>query len=104
MSTQVEPGTVILDDGVAHWLERYKEALARIKEWEEVADIARSHIENALGDNESGYYQGRRVVRWTNVTATRFDVKKAREILPPQVIELLDVQQTSRRFTVVEGE
>ena len=104
MSMEIEKGVVVLDDGVAHWLERYKDALAKIKEWQEVADIARAHVESALGENEEGFYQGRRVVRWTTVTSNRFDVKKAREILPPQVIELLDVQSTSRRFTVSEDQ
>lgn len=102
MSMEIEKGVVVFDDGVAHWLERYKDALAKIKEWQEVADIARAHVESALGENEEGFYQGRRVVRWTTVTSSRFDVKKAKEILPEQVLDLLNVQQTTRRFTVAE--
>ena len=104
MSIEIEKGVVIFDDGAAHWLERYKDALAKIKEWQEVAEIARAHLENHLGDNEEGFYQGRRVVRWTTVTSNRFDVKRAKEILPEQVLDLLNVQSTARRFTVVEDE
>lgn len=104
MSIEIENGVVVLDEGAAHWLERYRDALTKIKEWQEVADIARSHLENALGDNQEGYYQGRRVVRWTTVTSNRFDVKKAKEILPQQVLDLLNVQQTTRRFTLSEDQ
>jgi hypothetical protein len=48
-------------------------------------------------------YQGNEVVRWSFVESRRLDVKKAREILPVQVIELLEVPTMSRRFTVVES-
>ena len=83
------------------WLEQYRSALAKIKEWEEVADVARSHIEAALGDAEVGLYKGQQVVRFTTVTSTRFDVKRAKELLPPQVLDVLQVQTNSRRFTLV---
>ena len=43
-------------------------------------------------------------MRWTTVTSNRFDVKRAKEILPEQVLDLLNVQSTARRFTVVEDE
>jgi hypothetical protein len=33
--------------------------------------------------------------------STRFDVKRAKEILPPQVLDVLNVQSTHRRFTLV---
>ena len=87
--------------GIAMWLEQYRSALAKIKEWEEVADVARSHIEAALGDAEVGYYKGQQVVRYTTVTSTRFDVKRAKELVPPQVLDVLQVQSNSRRFTLV---
>lgn len=104
MSIEVEKGVIDFDDSVAMWLEQYRSALAKIKEWEEVADVARSHIENALGDGELGYYQGQQVVRYTTITSTRFDVKRAKEILPPQVLDLLQVQSVSRRFSLVNNE
>jgi predicted phage-related endonuclease len=104
MSMQVEKGVVVLDDNTAQWLKQYREALAKIKEWQEVADIARSHLETALGDCEEGVHNGLPVVRWTQIESKRFDTKRAREILPPQVIEMLEVVQHSRRFSLVDNQ
>jgi len=101
VSTEIEKGVVDFDENIAMWLEQYRHALAKIKEWEEVGDVARSHIEAALGDNEIGLYKGREVVKFSTVTSTRFDVKRAKEILPPQVLDVLNVQSTHRRFTLV---
>ena len=104
MSTEIEKGVVDFDENIAMWLEQYRHALAKIKEWEEVGDVARSHIESALGDNEVGLYKGQQVVRFSSVTSSRFDVKRAKEMLPPQVLDLLNVQSTHRRFTLVNQE
>jgi predicted phage-related endonuclease len=101
MSTEIEKGVIDFDESIAMWLEQYRAALAKIKEWEEVADVARSHIEAALGDAEVGLYKGQQVVRYTTVTSTRFDVKRAKELLPAQVLDVLQVQTNSRRFTLV---
>ena len=101
MSTEIEKGVIDFDESIAMWLEQYRSALAKIKEWEEVADVARSHIEAALGDAEVGLYKGQQVVRYTTITSTRFDVKRAKELLPPQVLDVLQVQTNSRRFTLV---
>lgn len=101
MSTEIEKGVIDFDESIAMWLEQYRAALLKIKEWEEVADVARSHIEAALGDAEIGLYKGQQVVRYTTVTSTRFDVKRAKELLPPQVLDVLQVQTNSRRFTLV---
>jgi len=101
MSTEIEKGVIDFDESIAMWLEQYRAALAKIKEWEEVADVARSHIEAALGDAEVGLYKGQQVVRYTTVTSTRFDVKRAKELLPAQVLDVLQVQSNSRRFTLV---
>lgn len=100
---EIEHKRVVFDDDVASWLKQYTDALTRIKEWGEVADIARSHLENAMGDAEVAMYNGNEVVRWSFVESKRIDVKKAREILPIQVIELLEVPTTSRRFTIVDN-
>lgn len=101
---QVERDVVVLDDNTAQWLMQYREALSKIKEWQEVADIARSHLENALGDCEEGVHNGQTVVRWTQIESRRFDVKRAKEMLPPQVLEMLEVVQHSRRFSLVENQ
>jgi predicted phage-related endonuclease len=102
MTIEIEHGVVDFDDGVGQWLRQYKEAQAEAKKWGEVADIARSHLEAAMGDAELAMYQNRPVVRWTKVETTRFDTKRAREILPQQVIQTLETVSTSRRFTIVE--
>jgi predicted phage-related endonuclease len=102
MTIQVDNKSVILDENTAQWLRQYRDALAKVKEWQEVADIARSHLEVALGENEVALYQGQEVVRWSSVTSKRFDVKKARETLPENVIALFEVEQISRRFTLVD--
>ena len=102
MTIQVDNKSVILDENTAQWLKQYRDALAKVKEWQEVADIARSHLEVALGENEVALYQGQEVVRWSSVISKRFDVKKARETLPENVIALFEVEQISRRFTLVD--
>jgi predicted phage-related endonuclease len=102
VSVEIEKGVVDFDGNTAAWLENYKNALAKIKEWQEVADVARAHIEQSLGDAEVGMYQNRPVVRWSFVETRRFDVKRAKEILPPQVLDTLEVITNSRRFAIVE--
>ena len=104
MSMELEKGVVDFDENIAMWLEQYRHALAKIKEWEEVGDVARSHIEAALGDNEVGLYKGQQVVKFTSVVSTRFDVKRAKEILPPQVLDVLQIQSNHRRFTLTSQE
>ena len=102
MSVEIEKGVVDFDNNAAAWLENYKNALAKIKEWQEVADVARAHIEQSLGDAEVGMYQNRPVVRWSFIETRRFDVKRAKEILPEQVLDTLEVISNSRRFSIVE--
>ena len=102
MSVEIETGVVDFDDNTASWLENYKNALTKIKEWQEVADVARAHIEQSLGDAEVGMYQNRPVVRWSFIETRRFDVKRAKEILPEQVLDTLEVISNSRRFSIVE--
>ena len=101
MSVEIEKGVIDFDVNTAAWLEQYKSALAKIKELQEVADVARAHLEQALGDCQTGMFLNRHVVRWTHVESKRFDTKRAREILPAQVIEALEVTSISRRFTLV---
>ena len=104
MSVEIETGVVDFDSNTAAWLENYKNALAKIKEWQEVADVARAHIEQSLGDAEVGMYQNRPVVRWSFIETRRFDIKRAKEILPTQVLDTLEVITNSRRFAIVEQE
>ena len=87
---------------VAGWLELYKKTQAEIRALEEKASTAKEKIQEALGDNEIGTLDGSPVVRWTKVTSTRLDMKKAREVLDPKILEFLSSESTSRRFTLVE--
>jgi predicted phage-related endonuclease len=87
---------------VAGWLELYKKTQAEIKALEEKASTAKEKIQEALGDNEVGTLDGSPVVRWTKVTSTRLDMKKAREVLDPKILEFLSSESTSRRFTLVD--
>jgi predicted phage-related endonuclease len=104
VSMEIEQGVIAFDQDIANWVAQYKSALEKVKEWQEIADIARSHIENALGDAEVGLWQGREVVRFSTVETTRFDTKKAKEVLPPELVALLVTTSTHRRFTLVAEE
>ena len=104
MSTQINQQMIELHEAGNAWLLAYKEAKQKIKEWSEKADIAQEQIKSMLGDAEIGLINGKESVRWITVESRRIDVKKAREILPPQVIDIIEVISASRRFTLVEEE
>jgi predicted phage-related endonuclease len=104
MTTQINQEMIELHEVGNAWLLTYKEAKQKIKEWSEKADIAQEQIKSMLGDAEIGLINGKESVRWTTVESRRLDVKKAREVLPPQVIDLIEIIQSTRRFTVIEEE
>jgi predicted phage-related endonuclease len=84
------------------WIQLLKMSQADIKALEEKVATAREKIQEALGDNEVGLIDGSPVVRWTKVTSTRLDMKKAKEVLDPKVLAFLSSESTSRRFTLVD--
>jgi predicted phage-related endonuclease len=84
------------------WIELLKLSQADIKVLEEKIQVAREKIQEALGDNEIGTIDGQPVVRWTKVTSTRLDMKKAKEVLDPKILAFLSSESTSRRFTLVD--
>jgi len=86
---------------VTSWLQLYKLTGEQITALEEKRQVAREHIEAALGDNETGTLNGAPVVRWSFVTSKRLDQKKAKELLGDRVDEAM-VEGTSRRFALVE--
>lgn len=98
---EIEQGVIAFDADVANWVAQYKSAVEKVKEWQEIADIARSHIESALGEAEVGLWQGKPVVRYTTVETNRFDSKRAQDILPPEVVQLLLTKSSHRRFSLV---
>ncbi len=84
------------------WIELLKLAQAEAKALEEKITTAREKIQEAMGDNEIGLIDGSPAVRWTKVTSTRLDLKKAREVLDPTIVAFLSTESSSRRFTLVE--
>lgn len=84
------------------WIELLKLSQADIKVLEEKIQVAREKIQEALGNNEIGTIDGQPVVRWTKVTSTRLDMKKAKEVLDPRILAFLSSESTSRRFTLVD--
>ena len=102
MSVEINLEMVDLDQVASAMLAAYIEAKSKSKEWAEKADAYAEQVKAALGDHSVGLVNGREAVRWTSVESRRIDTKKAREILPPQVVDLLEVVTTSKRFTIVE--
>ena len=100
---QIDLETVALDANVARYVSEYKKLkLEETLLKEQMAD-ARQRIESAMGEASIALVDGAPAVRWTPVESERFDVKKAREILPQQVLDLLLVRSSSRRFTLIDG-
>jgi predicted phage-related endonuclease len=87
---------------MAGWIELYKKTQADIKVLEEKVAAAKEKIQEALGENEVGLIDGSPVVRWTKVTSTRLDMKKAKEVLDPKILAFLSSESTSRRFSLVD--
>lgn len=97
-----EKSKIELPLDVVGWIALYKKAQSDVKAIEEKLAIAKEKIQEALGDNEIGLIDGLPVVRWTKVTSTRLDMKKAKEVLDPKVLAFLSSESSSRRFTLIE--
>ena len=91
---------VPLDD-IISVLDQYRNAQLRVAEWQEVMASARSYIENALGENETGTIDGEPVVRWSKVTSNRVNQSILKADYP-DVYRACISPQTARRFTLVE--
>jgi len=102
MSMQISTETMDFDLDTFNWVDRYRQTMQDIKELQEVADIARSHIEAAMGDCQIGFHHNRPVVRWTTVTTERLNTKMVKEALTPELLEQFTTTSTSRRFTLVD--
>lgn len=79
----------------------YTDALARIKEWEDIAKQCRAAIEQRLGDNEIGLLNGRVAVRWSHTTSNRLDQTLLKANYP-EAYRACQTPSTSRRFTLVD--
>ena len=104
MGTEVNLQTIDLDPQATAWLAAYTEAKRKIKEWQEKADLAAEQIKSAMGNHEIGLIDGSPAVRWTTVESKAIDVKKCRELLPEQVLQLVEITRISKRFTLVDEE
>ena len=95
---------VDLPTPVAHWLDNYKQLLAQKKELEERIDIARAHVELALGESTLGLVNGNPAIKWGWVDQRRFDQTKAKELLRdnPGILEACYTTQRIRRFEIVK--
>ena len=87
---------------VARWVDILKTATAAKRQAEESIEVARGHIEAALGEAETGLVDGWPVVRWTRINSRRFDQTLAKERVPADVLALCYTTSTSRRFSIVE--
>ena len=103
MSLQINPEEIDFDPAVAADIARLRRVKAEIGELQEQADIFTERIKSALGDAIIGTVNGAPVVKWSIVESSRLDIKKAREVLPTQVLDLLEVKSQSRRFTLLDG-
>lgn len=103
MSLQINAEEIDFDPGVIADIARLRLLKAQIGELQEKADILTEQIKSAMGDATLGTVNGAPAVRWSIVESTRFDVKKAREILPQQVIDLLETKAQTRRFQLLDG-
>jgi predicted phage-related endonuclease len=103
VSLEINPTEIDFDPEIARWVAEYKRLKLEAAQIAEQVDIARSHIEAALGHHEIGTVNGQPVVRWAIVESERIDVKKLREILPQQALDVVTKRSLSRRFTVLTG-
>lgn len=95
-------GTATDLDDLTGWIDVLKAATAEKSRIDDVIAQARAKIEDALGDDEVGLVAGTPVVKWTHVTSTRFDQKRAKALLSPDELATCMVATESRRFTLVE--
>lgn len=97
---------VELPESVAHWLAEYNRLKLEQKALEEKMDIARSHVELALGPATLGLINGQPAVKWGWVESRRFDQTKAKELLrnQPGVLEACYTNQRMRRFELIREE
>lgn len=97
---------VELPDPVKHWLAEYNRLKTEIKALEEKMEMARAHVELALGDATLGLVHGQPAIKWSWVESRRFDQTKAKELLKdqPGLLESCYTTQRIRRFEPIREE
>lgn len=76
---------------------------AERKRLDEMWDAARGEIEEALGENENGMINDRRVVVWRHGTQKRLDMKKLKQDLP-QVYDAYSKEVPTRTFDLAKDD
>ncbi|GGS84835.1 hypothetical protein GCM10010156_49320 [Planobispora rosea] len=107
MSAEPIPPPVELPPEVADYVQVLRAIDQRRKQLDTYAEIAETHIKNALGDSEIGNVNGQPVVYWRHVKGkTTTDYRRLR-IDHPEIVPLLQaytkVGNPSRRFTLADA-
>jgi hypothetical protein len=89
-------------DEVQGWFTILRSYTEQRDKAQEFIDLARSKIEEALGENETGLLAGVPVVKWTHVTSNRFDQKKAKAFLTDEQAAQCINTVESRRFVLLD--
>lgn len=94
---------VDLPTPVSHWLDEYKRLQLEMTALKERIDLARAHVELALGESTLGLVNGQPAIKWGWVESRRFDQTKAKELLRdnPGLLENCYTTQRIRRFEIV---
>ena len=87
-----------LPASVAGWLAEYNRIKAEIKMLTEKADIARAHVELALGDSTMATVNGVPVLKYDYVESNRLDQKKVKNFLTEEALEQCMTVQVARVF------
>jgi hypothetical protein len=90
-------------DEVQGWFTILRSYTEQRDKAQEFIDLARSKIEEALGENETGLLAGVPVVKWTHVTTNRFDQKKAKAFLTDEQAAQCINTVESRRFVLLDA-
>ena len=105
MTIQDNINEVSLDATTALWVAEYRRLKLEIAQLNEAADVARSHIESAMGDATVASINGLPAVRWSTVTSTRLDTSQMKKTIAPELLAPFQTTTVTRRFEVLkEGE
>lgn len=90
-------------DSLAEWIMGYRRAKENAAQWNDTAEECKAKITAHLDecDAEIGTVDGEPAVKHVPVTTRRFDAKAFRHD-HPELAEPYMLEQTSRRFTVVD--
>lgn len=91
-------------DDIQGWVTILRQYTLERDKAQATIDLARTKIEEALGDADTGEIGGVPVVKWTHVTSNRFDGKKAKALLTPDQVDECMTAIESRRFVLLDQE